>query len=74
MVNIDKNVINYNLARLGKSHESVVLNKQIKHEVYAFHFSSIHYPEIIQEFDDFIINNQSFIVALKKKYGISESQ
>ncbi len=71
--NIDKNVINYNLKLLGKSGDSIVLNKQIKNEQYAYHFSSIHYPEMIREFNAFLRENQQLVARIKSKYGIIEA-
>lgn len=71
--NIDKNVINYNLQLLGQSRERIVLNKQIKNEQYAYHFSSISYPRIIEEFNHFLVENQQLIARIKLKYGIIEA-
>jgi len=69
--NIDPNVIRYNLKRLNKEGQ-VVLNKNIKHEVFAYHLSSIKYPKVIKEFDSFLQTNQDFVKRLKIKYGIDE--
>jgi len=70
-INIDANVIRHNLKLLGKPKE-IVLNTNIQHEVYSYHFSSIKHPEIIKQFDDFLQNNSELLQQLKKKYGISE--
>jgi len=67
--NIDENVIRFNLEQLG-SKEKVVLNKGIKHQVYAYHLSSIRYPEIIKEFDQYLVEHKTEIEALKNKYQI----
>ena len=67
--NIDENVIRFNLEQLG-SKEKVVLNKGIKHEVFAYHLSSIRYPEIIKEFDQYLAEHKTEIEALKNKYQI----
>lgn len=71
--NIDKNVINYNLKLLGKDHHEIVLNEQITHEQYAYHLSSINYPEIIEEFNNFLLENHQLVARIKAKYGIIES-
>ena len=73
-INIDINVIKYNLQLLGNDDDAVMLNENIHHENYAYHFSSIHYPKIIQEFDEFIVNHRQLLTELKTKYGIVESQ
>ncbi|MGB2739352.1 MAG: hypothetical protein WBC60_02210 [Cognaticolwellia sp.] len=70
---IDKNVIAYNLKRLHQDDDTIVLNQNIKHERYAFHFSSVSHPEIIQEFDEFLLSHQSLVAKMKKKYGIIET-
>lgn len=71
--NIDKNVIDHNLKLLGHKVNDIVLNEQIKHESYAYHFSSIHYPNIIKEFDDFLSKNKLLVAGIKEKYGIIET-
>jgi|TARA_B110000438_G_C15806668_1_gene647718 hypothetical protein len=72
-INIEKNVIDYTLKLMGKEEDTIVLNKHIKHERYAFHFSSILHPEIIQEFNQFLNTNSQQIAEMKHKYGIVES-
>lgn len=72
-INIEKNVINYVLKLMGETEDSIVLNKKIKYERYAFHFSSILHPEIIQEFDQFLNTHSEQIAELKNKYGIIET-
>ena len=70
-VNIDPNVIEYNLKRLSANTE-VVLNKNIHHEVFSYHLSSIKHPEIIKEFNDFLKENAELVSQMKIKYGIKE--
>ncbi|AZQ84957.1 hypothetical protein EKO29_13750 [Colwellia sp. Arc7-635] len=70
---IDKNVIDYNLKRLNKKSDAVVLNKNINHEPFSFHFSTISHPEIIQQFNDFLQSHHQIISTMKKKYGIVET-
>jgi len=72
-INIDKNVINYNLQLLNQQEDDIVLNKHIKYERYAFHFSTILYPEIISEFDAFLESHRQLVTEMKIKYGIVES-
>ncbi|ASP46983.1 hypothetical protein [Cognaticolwellia beringensis] len=72
-VNIERNVIDYNLKLLNKAQDAVVLNKHIQHQRYAFHFSTILHPKIIQEFDQFLNDHSQQIADLKNKYGIVET-
>ncbi len=69
--NIDLNVINTNLRKLNKEGE-VVLAEGIFHEQYAYHFSSIRYPEIITKFNQFLIQNKALVDEIKAKYYLSE--
>jgi quinol monooxygenase YgiN len=72
--NIDKNVINYNLLILNKEPDEIVLNENIKNEHYAYHFSSIRYPQIIKQFNEYLVRNHQLLADLKQKYGIIEPQ
>ena len=67
--NIDANVIRHNLKLLGKP-QAIVLNMNIKHEVYSFHLSSIKHPNIIKQFDNFLQKNQKLLQQLKDRYDI----
>ena len=69
--NIDANVIRHNLKLLNKPNK-IVLNTNIKHEVFSYHLSSIKHPEIIKQFDNFLQNNPKLLQQLKKKYDIIE--
>tara|TARA_R110002167_G_C12699978_1_gene653349 strand:- start:5392 stop:6213 length:822 start_codon:yes stop_codon:yes gene_type:complete len=72
-VNIDKNVIDYNLALFLKNSDDVVLNEHTKHERYAFHLSTIFHPEIMLEFDQFLRTHNQLVTEMKQKYGIIEA-
>lgn len=69
--NIDQNVISHTLNKLGMKRD-IVLAKNIKHESYFYHFSTIKHPEILALFDQFLLNNQAFVSELKQKYKIVE--
>jgi len=70
--NIDPNVIQHNLKQL-KENKQIVLNKNIKHEEFSYHLSSIKHPEIIREFNNFLNNNKELVESIKEKYGIDEN-
>lgn len=72
-INVEGNVIDHALKLMGKDQNAIVLNKHIKHEQYAFHFSTILHPEIMQEFDQFLNSHSKQIAELKNKYGIIEA-
>ena len=70
-INIDKNVINYHLEKLAST-QQVVLNAHIKSESYHYYFSSIEYPQIIAEFNQYLRDNKGLIAELKRQYRIIE--
>ncbi|MBA6392013.1 hypothetical protein H4J38_14655 [Colwellia sp. BRX10-3] len=72
-INIDNNVISYNLKLLQEDEGVIVLNKHINHERYAYYFSTILYPQVIQEFDEFLSENSQLVAEIKTKYGIVET-
>ena len=72
-INIDSNVINYNLKLLQQDKDAVVLNEGIMHGRFSFYFSTINYPEIMQQFDEFLVTHHVFITELKTKYAIVET-
>lgn len=69
--NIDMNVIKHQLKKLGKENQ-IVLAEGIYHQNFSYHFSSINYPEIIAQFNEFLNENQDFLRQLKQKYHIME--
>jgi hypothetical protein len=50
----------------------IILNTNIPNEIYSYHLSSIKYPHIIKQFDEFLKNNTTLIQQLKQKYDIRE--
>jgi len=70
-LNLDGNVIRYQLKALNKQGRAV-LNTELPHVSHAYHLSSIQYPEIIQQFNTFLTKNKVWIKALKDKYDIDE--
>ena len=70
-INLDQNVIAHTLTLLNDKSE-ILLNKNIYHETYSYHFSSIQYPQVIAEFNQFLRDNGKLIKQLKKKYQIIE--
>lgn len=69
--NIDLNVINQCL-RMLKSSEHVVLNKNAHAESFYYHLSTIRHPEVLIQFNQFLVKNKKLIQKLKHKYHINE--
>ncbi|WP_448211019.1 hypothetical protein [Colwellia sp. MEBiC06753] len=69
--NIDSNVIRLNLVKLNQPGE-IVLAEGIYHQPYSYHMSSIKYPEVIEQFNHFLKENQQLVNELKQKYDIRE--
>ncbi len=69
-LNLEPSVINYYLTKLGKPTELVTIDKQYKYDVYDYHFSTIKYPKVIEEFNEFLNNNEALLAKMKKKYHI----
>lgn len=67
--NIDANVIRHNLSLLGKN-EAVVLSPHIHSELFYYHLSSIKYPQIIAEFNQYLKDNKQNLDELKRKYQL----
>tara|TARA_R110000744_G_scaffold69265_2_gene140616 strand:+ start:731 stop:1507 length:777 start_codon:yes stop_codon:yes gene_type:complete len=72
-INIDKNIIDYNLKLLQEEGDAIVLNKHINYERYAYHFSTIYHPKIIQEFNCFLSAHSQLVAEIKRKYAIIET-
>lgn len=73
VIDTDNNVIKYNLKKLHKNEDEIVLNQHIQHVRYAHHFSTIKHVKIMQEFDDFMINQSQLVANIKQKYNIVEA-
>ncbi|WP_286233827.1 hypothetical protein [Thalassotalea sediminis] len=68
-INIEPNVVNHYL-RLLNQEGALVVDKSLPYEVYTYHLSTIRYPDVLKEFDQFLLNNQAFLEQLKAKYKI----
>ncbi len=68
-INIEPTVANHYLKKIN-SKLTVSINRNIKHEVYAYHLSTLKHPEVIKEFNVFLENNAEFIDSLRQRYGI----
>ncbi len=69
-IDLEPSVIRNYLTELGKSTEIAVIDKRYRYDVYDYHFSTIKYPEIIKEFDEFLSENKPLLEEMNKKYNI----
>lgn len=72
---IDGVIVNVAIARyqLGKSvsdPDKLVFDPSLPHRIGYYHLSSIKHPEIMKEFDLFLVKRKPWIDQLKKNYGL----
>ncbi len=58
-------VANYKISKISKS--KVVLNKNFTTFTDHYHLSTINYPEVIEEFNNFLIEQNELVISLRKK-------
>ncbi|NQZ86174.1 MAG: hypothetical protein HRT54_01175 [Colwellia sp.] len=71
-IDIEPSVISYYLKELGESSDIVTIDKRFRYDVYAFHFSTIKYPKVIKEFNEFLNTNKTLLSELNRKYNITD--
>lgn len=69
-IDIEPSVINHHLNLLGKSSDEISIDRRFEYNIYEFYFSTIKHPKVIDEFNQFLINNQALVEQLKVKYKI----
>ena len=67
---VNKSVANYQLNYKYNMAGRAIFDDTLPFIKDAYRLSSIKYPEVIKEFNDFLQNNKSSIVAIKKEYGV----
>jgi hypothetical protein len=68
-LDIDLAVANYHLKEL-KLQEELVVSQNTSRQVFSYQLSSLKYPLIIEQFNNWLAQNQSFIHKLKQQYGV----
>lgn len=71
-VDMEWNVARHLLTKMAQP-QALVIAQQLPHSEVAFHLSSQTKPELIQQFDLFLQQQQQQIQALKQKYRLVES-
>jgi len=69
-IDMEPSVIQYYLRELGKPSDTSIIDRRYRYDVYNFHFSTIKHPEIIEEFNVFLRENNALLEQLNKKYKI----
>jgi hypothetical protein len=67
--NVD--IANYQLNKMGKTGE-LIFREDLPHSKNSYQLSSISYPELIEEFNQWLINNIETVNALKLKYQLDQ--
>ncbi|WP_448566890.1 hypothetical protein [Thalassotalea ganghwensis] len=68
--NLEPSVVNHFLSLIGEE-GALVVDLSLPHEVYSYHLSTINHPEILEEFNLFLTQNQALLLQLQKKYKIT---
>ena len=69
--------VEYNVAqhilRQQQQEGALVVAQNLPMTRVAFHLSSIRHPQVLQQFNHFLLSHQAEITALKQKYQLSDS-
>ena len=68
---MDLTVANYHLREMGATGE-LVMAKSLAHSRFPFHLSTVKYPEIVDQFNQFLHDSAEQIEAIKRHYQILE--
>lgn len=70
-LDIDLAVANNEFRKLNLD-EKIVFSNQIEQEVYSYQLSTVKYPEILIQFNQWQVEKRKFIEALKVEFGIKD--
>lgn len=62
----------YHLREILKTPDALVFNPNLPYDIQKFSLSSVKYPEIIGEFNEFLIKEKEFVERLKSEHRIIE--
>jgi hypothetical protein len=68
-LDIDLAVANNGLQQL-RLKEKLVISEHLTKQIYSYQMSTIKYPEIIKQFNQWLVTHRSHIDTLKAKFGI----
>lgn len=66
-------VAQYHLNEVFKKSDALVFDSDLPYTRSAYFFSSIKYPQIIEEFNKFLDEEKDFVIKLKQKYKAEEN-
>jgi len=58
---------------INKNTDALVFDNSLPYTKSAYYFSSIKYPEIIEEFNKFLLEEKDFVLKLKIKYKVEDT-
>ena len=68
-LDIDLAVANDGLQKLHIQ-EKLVINNKLTKQFYSYQMSTVKHPEVIKQFNQWLVKRRSFVDNLKKKFGI----
>lgn len=68
-LDIDLAVANFGLQKL-QIQEKLVINEKVAKQIYSYQMSTVKFPEIVREFNQWLVKRSKFVDALKTKFGI----
>ena len=68
-LDIDLAVANDGLKKLHMQ-EKLVINEHLTKQIYSYHMSTVKYPEIIKQFNQWLVKRHKYIETLKAEFGI----
>ena len=68
-LNIDLAVANEGLRKLHIQ-EKIMINNNITKQIYSYQMSTVKHPEIINQFNQWLVKRHQYIQTLKEKFGI----
>lgn len=69
-VNID--IAHYQLTEILLKPDSLVFDPDLPYVKGSYHMSSLTHPEVIEQFNQFMVDEQEMVINLKKRYGLKE--
>ena len=73
-LDVNLNVVQHYAKELGYDTDDFVVSSNAPSYQYAYALSSMDHPEIVKDFDDFLINSQNEISLLKQRKSIFDSK
>jgi hypothetical protein len=69
---ISKDVLKYHLEKKLNQREAVLFQEHLPYDVQSFSLSSILYPDLIEKYNQFLIDKKLEISIIRQRYGITQ--